>query len=326
MLRTISLRLGRVNRNLGYHSHQYVPVVRYTGAPEGLFRKDIRAYGGGSGSGRPNQRREPPPPRPSGFGLKRPGNEQQSWASGPSGQPPRNDQAATPTEQQSRPFSPRSQRGVFWDPSNFGREGRRIRNGDGMWQYPKSSSSPPNPPPSGPSRLVSSRDAVEVVDAETYSQLANAAGPSTSSISSNTIIPASPQGHEVIADLDEFFAGHADAVITAPTTTDLPQPVQRRESPPVPSSGLKALATYTPPRESGVEMVKRLMLEHKFLTTQEIFKLGTDGHKPLMQPDHVIEPNGRIRMKRVATMREGRRPWVPPAAPAFPEHPFRSVR
>lgn len=45
-----------------------------------------------------------------------------------------------------------------------------------------------------------------------------------------------------------------------------------------------------------------------------------------MQLDHEIGADGRIRMKRVANMREGRRPWVPAPKPRFPEHPFRSVK
>jgi hypothetical protein len=44
---------------------------------------------------------------------------------------------------------------------------------------------------------------------------------------------------------------------------------------------------------------------------------GTDAY--------VFNPDGSIRMKRVATLREGRRPWVPPQKAAFPDHPFRSV-
>ena len=340
MLRTISLRLGRVNRERGFLSHRHVPVAKYTGSTEGShapFKKDARSYGSGNGgSSRPGPRRDSAP-RSSGFGIRKPDSDRQSWGT-PTNENPRWDrtrdassdttsmhQAASSTDQQPQQPSIKFKRGVFWDRQNFMRDERKIRPGDMTWKNPDPKSFPSTPRPSQQSRLVTSRDEVEVVEAETFAQLADAAGP-TSASSSTTIIPASPEGQKVIADLDDFFAGHADPVLAAPASTDLPQPIQRRQSPPAPSSGVKPLATYTPPRESGVEMVKRLMLEHKFLTTQQIFQMGTEGLKPVIQADHVIEPNGRIRMKRVATMREGRRPWVPPAAPSFPEHPFRSVR
>jgi hypothetical protein len=67
-------------------------------------------------------------------------------------------------------------------------------------------------------------------------------------------------------------------------------------------------------------------MEHKFLSTQEIYQMGTGHLRAPIQPSHVIRPDGRIKMKRVATMREGRRTWIPPATASFPEHPFRSVR
>lgn len=337
MLRTISIRLAKANNSLGFLTHRYIPTASYgnaSGSSRGFGGSRDEHSGSSGGYGRPGRARDTPQPRPSGFGLRRPESNRESWSNRPDDNgrvqnardTPRRDQAASQAEARPRAAQPRS--GVFWDrsPGSF-RDGRGSRDDRPTWQKPGSDTYTNRPPPSEPSRLVPSRETLEVIDADSFSSLRDAAASSSSSSSSaTTVVPAPENGKRVIADLDDFFAGHADPVITAPTKTDTVKAIQPRQSPPVPSSGTKGLATYTPPRESGVEMVKRFMMEHKFLTTQQIWQMGTDGLKPVLQPDHVIEPNGRIRMKRVATMREGRRPWVPPAAPSFPDHPFRSVR
>ncbi|ORY34651.1 hypothetical protein BCR39DRAFT_585617 [Naematelia encephala] len=76
---------------------------------------------------------------------------------------------------------------------------------------------------------------------------------------------------------------------------------------------------------SGTLLVKGLLEKHGFLNTQQIWKLGTAGFRPQITPAIQINPDGRIRMKKVSTMREGQRPWVPPPQPSLPEHPFQSV-
>lgn len=140
--------------------------------------------------------------------------------------------------------------------------------------------------------------------------------------SSSTAIATTSQSQisSEYGELDAFFAGHNEAV-DEPKIEDSGTP-----APPAKPFAPSALASYIPPRESGVALIKKYFLEHKFLTTQEIWKMGTSHLKPPLRETHAILPNGRIRMKRVSTMREGRRPWVPPMEASFPEHPFRSVR
>ena len=139
---------------------------------------------------------------------------------------------------------------------------------------------------------------------------------------------------------DEFFGGYIDPTpptvpspaSSAPssssvpssssaTTTSVTKPLSQ-----APSTAPAPLASYTPPTHSGVAQIKSFLLEYKFLSTQEIYQMGTGHLRAPITPSHVIEPDGRIKMKRVATMREGRRTWIPPATASFPQHPFRSVR
>jgi hypothetical protein len=88
----------------------------------------------------------------------------------------------------------------------------------------------------------------------------------------------------------------------------------------------KPLATYVIPTGSAVEMIRAFMEEYRFLKTQQIWHMGTEGLKPMLQPDHVVEADGRIRMKKVATWREQKRIWRPPPKERYPDHPFKSVK
>jgi len=325
MLRTISIRLGRATSRLELLKQQHVALARYGNASGSSRGPSERSNGNFDRNvqNRPPRSRDRDAPRASGFGIRRPETDRDggrnhrndSPRSRYDGDVTRRNQAAPRADaasQTSKPPSP-----LLWNRQALPRTEESSRK-----PAPARDSRPA--PPSEPSRLFTSRETLDIIDADSYTALSDAAESSASA--SAKIVPASHDGQKVIADLDDFFAGHADAVVAAPSKTDLPQPIQRRQAPPAPSSGVKPLASYTPPRESGVEIVKRLMLEHKYLTTQQIWRMATDGLKPIIQPDHVIEPNGRIRMKRVSTMREGRRPWVPPTEASFPEHPFRSVR
>lgn len=144
-----------------------------------------------------------------------------------------------------------------------------------------------------------------------------------SSSSSTAIVRTSEaQIDPDVGELDSFFAGHVETPdLVAPATEE--DGLSRR---PAKTTAPAPLASYTPPTESGVAIIKDYFLEHKFLTSQQIWKMGTEHLKAPIRESQVVLPNGRIRMKRVSTMREGRRVWVPPAEASFPEHPFRSVR
>lgn len=122
--------------------------------------------------------------------------------------------------------------------------------------------------------------------------------------------------------LDDFFAGHAAPDVVTVHEPEKPRGWQETATHAAPFP----LAQYTPPRESGVEIVKKLLIEHKFLSTQDIWQLATGHLKPKIAPSQVVNPDGTIKMKRVATMREGRRIWIPPPGQRYPDHPFQSVR
>jgi len=81
-----------------------------------------------------------------------------------------------------------------------------------------------------------------------------------------------------------------------------------------------------PPFVSSIRIVQRLLEEHEFLNSQQIWGIATDGCKPILRAAHVIQPDGRIKMKKVATMREERRAWIPPATAPLPDHPFQSMK
>ena len=120
------------------------------------------------------------------------------------------------------------------------------------------------------------------------------------------------------ARLDDFLGGFED-----PTDAfaELPKPVELP-----PTFDKSAYASYEIPRESGVKMIFEMMKEHGFLHTQEIWAKGTEGKRRPIPQALEYNPDGRIRMKSVSTMREGRRPYIPPAVAPFPDHPFRSTK
>ncbi|GMK56578.1 hypothetical protein CspeluHIS016_0304180 [Cutaneotrichosporon spelunceum] len=66
--------------------------------------------------------------------------------------------------------------------------------------------------------------------------------------------------------------------------------------------------------------------KHRFLKSQDIWQIGTEGTRPVIQAARAIDHEGRIRMKRVSNIREGRRAWIPPPATPLPHHPFQAMR
>ena len=86
----------------------------------------------------------------------------------------------------------------------------------------------------------------------------------------------------------------------------------------------------SPPRPpapfvSAIRIVQSLLDEREFLNTQQIWRIATEGLKPVLQPAQLINPDGRIKMKKVSTMREQKRVWMPPPSAPLPDHPFQSV-
>ena len=79
-------------------------------------------------------------------------------------------------------------------------------------------------------------------------------------------------------------------------------------------------------QQSATALVRSLLSEHSRLSTQELFRLGVGDARPVLPADHAIQADGRLRMKKVSNMREGRRLWVPPPTAPYPGHPFRSVQ
>ncbi|WVF68377.1 hypothetical protein IAT40_003142 [Kwoniella sp. CBS 6097] len=79
------------------------------------------------------------------------------------------------------------------------------------------------------------------------------------------------------------------------------------------------------PPTSATRIIQNLLTKNEHLSTQQIFQMSTENMRPILQPAHVIDKDGRIRMKKVSNMREGRRPWVPMPTAPFPDHPFKSV-
>ncbi|WWC73821.1 uncharacterized protein I206_107793 [Kwoniella pini CBS 10737] len=76
---------------------------------------------------------------------------------------------------------------------------------------------------------------------------------------------------------------------------------------------------------SATRIVQSLLSKNPHLSSQQIYQNATEHLRPVLQPAHVIDKEGRIRMKRVSNMREGRRPWVPMPAAPYPQHPFKSM-
>ncbi|WWC92672.1 uncharacterized protein L201_007631 [Kwoniella dendrophila CBS 6074] len=80
-----------------------------------------------------------------------------------------------------------------------------------------------------------------------------------------------------------------------------------------------------PSPQSATRIIQSLLSSNSHLNTQQIYQAGTEGLRPILQPAHVIDSSGRIRMKKVSNMREGRRPWIPMPMAPYPDHPFKSV-
>lgn len=77
---------------------------------------------------------------------------------------------------------------------------------------------------------------------------------------------------------------------------------------------------------SAVSLVRAALTRHRFMKSADIWNEGTAGERPVMQPQFALNPQGGIRMRRAANVREGRVPWVPPPVKPLPEHPFQSMK
>jgi len=160
----------------------------------------------------------------------------------------------------------------------------------------------------------------------------------------SSIRRASTEAQNLRQDIDDFFAGYSSE-----PSKPLPLDVLRKRQ----THAYSPLATHSfgylrpvdataedvpfdpdeppavrevPPFVSAIRIVQRLLTEHGFLNTQDIWKMGTEGSRPKLPTAHVITEDGKIRMKRVSTMREQKRPWVPPPEAPLPDHPFQSVK
>jgi hypothetical protein len=164
------------------------------------------------------------------------------------------------------------------------------------------------------------------------------AGPSSSSNNERIVTsdgrPASSSWDNHSSDpnydsspLDAFFDGHSTSISTTPSpVTHAAPPTELPKYIPLGTHAPAELASYVIPEGSGVSMIRSFIEEYKFLSTQQIWHMGTEGLKPELQPSHVVEIDGRIRMKWVSTWREQRRIWRPPPKERFPHHPFKSVK
>lgn len=100
--------------------------------------------------------------------------------------------------------------------------------------------------------------------------------------------------------------------------------------PPSPSPSLRfKLGPMASPQswtKSATAIVRDIFASKRYLKAQDIWKIGTADTRPIMQPTTAIDQWGRIRMKRVSNIREGRRVWVPPPVAPMPHHPFQAMR
>ncbi|BEJ13519.1 hypothetical protein CspHIS471_0306930 [Cutaneotrichosporon sp. HIS471] len=85
-------------------------------------------------------------------------------------------------------------------------------------------------------------------------------------------------------------------------------------------------SSHTVWTKSATGMVKDMFMKHRLLKSQDIWRMGTEGTRPVIQATQAIDDEGRIRMKRVSNIREGRRVWVPPPVTPLPHHPFQAMR
>ena len=80
------------------------------------------------------------------------------------------------------------------------------------------------------------------------------------------------------------------------------------------------------PSGTAIRLIRNLLEKHERLSTPQIWEIGTEGFKPILQPVQEYTEHGNIKMKKVANMREGRRVWIPPPVLPMPHHPFQSVK
>lgn len=77
---------------------------------------------------------------------------------------------------------------------------------------------------------------------------------------------------------------------------------------------------------TATAIIRQLFTDHKWLTQQDIYRLGTEGLRPVTEPKIMFSNTGQIQIKRDSTRREIYRERLAESGPAFPSHPFRSMR
>lgn len=86
------------------------------------------------------------------------------------------------------------------------------------------------------------------------------------------------------------------------------------------------LAMSVPWTVSATSLVRDILSKNRYMKNPQIWQAATFGERPILQAKTALDLNGRIRMKKVSNIREGRRQWVPPPVKPLPEHPFQSMR
>ncbi|KAJ9110754.1 hypothetical protein QFC20_002795 [Naganishia adeliensis] len=93
------------------------------------------------------------------------------------------------------------------------------------------------------------------------------------------------------------------------------------------------LAEAYPGIPPATNIVKSLLIRRGPLKAQQLFDLGLQEfptetvRNPLPgPPDHVLLPNGGVRMRKAANVRGGKTPWKPMPTAPHPDHPFQSMK
>lgn len=93
------------------------------------------------------------------------------------------------------------------------------------------------------------------------------------------------------------------------------------------------LADAYPGIPPATNIVKSLLIRRGPLKAQQLFELGLQEfptetvRNPLPgQPDHVLRPDGSVRMRKAANVRGGKTPWKPMPTAPHPDHPFQSMK
>ncbi|GHJ86692.1 hypothetical protein NliqN6_3094 [Naganishia liquefaciens] len=93
------------------------------------------------------------------------------------------------------------------------------------------------------------------------------------------------------------------------------------------------LAEGYPGIPPATNIVKSLLVRRGPLKAQQLYELGLKEfpsktvHNPLPgQPDHVLLPDGSVRMRKAANVRGGKTPWIPMPTAPHPDHPFQSMK